>query len=162
MDFLRIDLEQVGENLLRILVAFVLAFPIGWERGHGKYSIGFRTIPMVAIASCGYVLIAKSIPGATADSQSHLLQGLIAGIGFIGGGAIIKEGTSVSGIVTAASIWNTAAIGVAVAAESLEIAIVLSLMNFFTLFFLTPIVRRNKQLCEVTEPKKGEEINSGA
>jgi len=38
----------------------------------------------------------------------------------------------------------------------------LSLMNFFTLFFLTPIVRRNKQLCEVTEPKKGEEINSGA
>jgi putative Mg2+ transporter-C (MgtC) family protein len=156
MDFLRIDWWQVGENLLRIIVAFGLAFPIGWERRHGRHSLGFRTIPMVAMASCGYVLIAKATPGATADTQSRIIQGLLAGIGFIGGGAIIKEGTSVTGIVTAASIWNTAAIGVAVASESLEIAIVLSLMNFFTLFLLTPIVRRNQQLCEVTTPEKKE------
>jgi putative Mg2+ transporter-C (MgtC) family protein len=156
MNFLRIDWWQVGENLVRIVLAFGLAFPIGWERGHGKHSIGFRTIPIVAMASCGYVLIAKATPGATPETVSRFVQGLVAGIGFIGGGAIIKEGASVTGIVTAASIWNTAAIGVAVASESLEIAIVLSLMNFFTLFFLTPIVRRNKQLCETAESKKKE------
>lgn len=145
MDFLWINWTQVGENLLRIIVAFTLAFPIGWERGHGKHSIGFRTIPIVAMASCGYVLISKVLPGSNVESQARLLQGLVAGIGFIGGGAILKEGMNISGIVTAASIWNTAAIGIAVATGSLEIAIVLSLMNFFTLYFLTPIVYLNKE-----------------
>jgi putative Mg2+ transporter-C (MgtC) family protein len=158
VDFLTIDGAQVGENLLRILVAFALAFPIGWERGMGKQSVGFRTIPIVAMASCGYVLIGKAIPGTSADTQTRLIQGLVAGIGFIGGGTILKEGANVSGIVTAASIWNTAAIGVAVASETLEIALVLSLMNFLTLFYLTPLVRRNKQLCEVNAPEAaGEE-----
>jgi putative Mg2+ transporter-C (MgtC) family protein len=156
MKFLSIDWWQVGENLLRIILAFGLAFPIGWERGHGRHSIGFRTIPLVAMASCGYVLIARSTPGATPETVSRFVQGLVAGIGFIGVGAIIKEGVSVSGIVTAASIWNTAAIGVAVGSESVEIAIVLSLMNFFTLFLLTPIVRRNQQNCEVAAPQENE------
>jgi putative Mg2+ transporter-C (MgtC) family protein len=156
MDFPTINWAQVGDNLLRIVVAFALAFPIGWERGYGRYSIGFRTIPIVAMASCGYVLIAKAIPGATAETQARLIQGLVGGIGFIGGGAILKEGVNVGGIVTAATIWNTAAIGVAVASETLEIAIVLSLMNFFTLFFLTPIAKLNKKLREIEQEIKAD------
>lgn len=151
MDFLWINWQQVGENLLRIIVAFALAFPIGWERGHGKHSIGFRTIPIVAMASCGYLLISKVMPGANAEVEGRMLQGLVAGIGFIGGGAILKEGMNITGIVTAASIWNTAAIGIAVASGALEIAIVLSLMNFFTLYFLTPIANSNKAMYETDE-----------
>lgn len=144
MDSISIDWSQVGENLLRIIIAFALALPIGWERGRGTNSVGLRTFPIVAMASCGYVLISKFTPGATAETQARFIQGLIAGIGFIGGGAIVKEGTNVSGIVTAASIWNTGAIGIAIAAEREEVAIVLSLMNFLTLLILTPIVKRGE------------------
>jgi putative Mg2+ transporter-C (MgtC) family protein len=64
---------------------------------------------------------------------------LITGIGFIGGGAILKEGASVHGTATAASIWNTGAIGAAVAFGRYEIAIVLSFINFVTFRWLTPI-----------------------
>ena len=56
--------ENVIANLLRVGLAFVLAFPIGWERSHAARSVGLRTFPMVAIASCGYMLIATRAPDA--------------------------------------------------------------------------------------------------
>ena len=72
-----------------------------------------------------------------------MIQGLIGGIGFIGGGAILKEGTNVRGLATAASIWATGAIGAAVAFEREEIALVLSLIMFASLRMLTPIVEND-------------------
>jgi putative Mg2+ transporter-C (MgtC) family protein len=101
-----------------------------------------RTFPIVAMASCGYLLLA--VPGDSA-SQSRVLQGLIAGIGFVGGGAILKEGTMVRGTATAASIWNTGVIGAAVAMGHYEIAVILSALNFFTL----RVLWRYKQNLEV-------------
>ena len=95
----------------------------------------------MAVASCGYVLLAKSVLGGGGDSQARIIQGLITGIGFIGGGAILKEGTTVHGTATAASIWNTGAIGAAAAYGRYEIAVVLSLMNFLTLYLLKPLKR---------------------
>jgi putative Mg2+ transporter-C (MgtC) family protein len=139
MSLLDLDLLRIGDHLLRILVAFALAFPLGWERGRGRASAGFRTFPVVAMASCGYALLAKSLPGADAHSLTRLIQGLVAGIGFVGGGAILKEQGHVRGLVTAASIWNTGAIGVAVGFERTEIAIVLALVNAVTLLLLTPL-----------------------
>lgn len=67
------------------------------------------------------------------DAEARVLFGIISGIGFIGGGAILKDGGIVSGTATAASIWTTGAIGIAVAFRRYEIAILLSLMNFVTL-----------------------------
>jgi hypothetical protein len=66
-------------------------------------------------------------------SQGADRQGIITGIGFIGGGAIIKDQDRVAGTASAASIWNTGAIGLAIAFDRLEIAIMLSLLNFLTL-----------------------------
>lgn len=101
--------------------------------------MGLRTFPLVALASCGYLLVARDIAIDNPDAQSRVIQGLLGGIGFIGGGAILKEGGSVRGTATAASIWNTGAIGVAVAFDRFEIAIVLGLVNFLTLRWLTPL-----------------------
>lgn len=143
-----IDWAQVVESLVRVIVAFALAIPVGWERESGTSSAGLRTFPVVAMAACGYALLVKTMPDATADSQARLLQGLLAGIGFIGGGAIVKNGSNVRGIVTAASIWNTGAIGASVAYGREEIAIVLSLLNFLTLLVLTPL---EKQLHDPAE-----------
>ena len=136
---IEIDWTRVLDHLLRIVFAFALAFPIGWERGKGRASVGFRTFPVVAMASCGYALLASSLPDGDTESVSRLLQGLIAGIGFIGGGAILKEGKTVHGLATAASLWNTGAIGAAVALDRAEIAIVLSVVNVITLLVLTPL-----------------------
>lgn len=66
------------------------------------------------MASCAYVLLAVSVVGTHQDANSRILQGLITGMGFIGGGAILKEGGGVRGTATAASIWTTGAVGSAV------------------------------------------------
>lgn len=89
------------------------------------------------MACCGYILLAASVFGDDRQAQARILQGLISGIGFIGGGAILKHGMIVHGMATAASIWNTGAIGAAAAYGHYEIAIVLSAINFLTLRFLT-------------------------
>ena len=75
-------------------------------------------------------------------AQSRVLQGLITGIGFIGGGAILKEGATVRGTATAASIWNAGIIGAAVAMGHYGIALVLSLFNLFTLRALLPLKQK--------------------
>jgi len=139
---LTIDWPLINERLGLLALAFALAFPLGWERGRGPRSAGFRTFPIVAMASCGYALLARELPGADAESLTRLIQGLAAGIGFIGGGAILKQKGHVQGLVTAASIWNTGAIGVAVGFGRVEIACVLSLANFVSLLVLTPLGER--------------------
>jgi len=127
------DWREILTTLGKIVLAYVVTLPIGWEREREAHSVGVRTFPIVAMASCGYLLIVTSLDSA---AQSRVLQGLIAGIGFVGGGAILKEGTTVRGTATAASIWNTGVVGAAVAMGHYEIAIILSALNLFTLRML--------------------------
>lgn len=145
------DWQQTLIDFLRVALAFALAIPIGWERHESERSLGLRTFPIVAMAACGFMLIGKTLPGASAETQARLLQGLIGGIGFIGGGAILKEGTNVRGLATAASLWGTGAIGAAVAFEREEIAVVLSLIMFAALRLLTPIVENDTQQADKKE-----------
>jgi putative Mg2+ transporter-C (MgtC) family protein len=128
-----LDLFLILNHFLKIAAAFVLALPIAWEREESTRIMGMRTFPLVALASCGFVLLGIKITGADGEAQARILQGLMSGIGFIGGGAILKEGNSVRGTATAVSIWTTGAIGAAVAHGRYEIAIILSLVNFLTL-----------------------------
>jgi putative Mg2+ transporter-C (MgtC) family protein len=143
-------------DFLRVGLAFILAVPIGWERHQSVRSLGLRTFPIVAIGACGFMLIAKNAPGADAETHARLLAGLLSGIGFIGGGAILKEGLSVRGLATAASIWTTGAIGAAVAFEREEIAVVLSVITFLTLRLLTPVVDSDAYDDEGSEEKEDE------
>ncbi|MBM1172806.1 MgtC/SapB family protein [Microvirga arabica] len=144
MNLFDFDWSVILHDLAYMGIAFALAFPIGWERGCGYTSIGFRTFPIVAIAACGFALLVKLMPGTNAESQARVLQGIISGIGFIGGGAIVKHGTDVRGLVTAASIWNAGAIGVAVGYNRLNIAVVLSITNLLVLWLLTPLAERHR------------------
>jgi putative Mg2+ transporter-C (MgtC) family protein len=70
---------------------------------------------------------------SSTDAEARVLQGIITGIGFIGGGAILKSGAQVRGTATAASIWNMGLLGIAVAFDRYEAAILLSRINLFTL-----------------------------
>lgn len=136
---LDLDWSAVVSNLVHVVVAYLIALPIGWEREQTGRGVGLRTFPLVALASCGYLLVFRDPAGGNLDAQSRVFQGLLSGIGFIGGGAILKEGGTVRGTATAASIWNTGAIGAAVAFDRFEIALVLGIVNFLTLRWLTPL-----------------------
>lgn len=130
--------------LVQVVTAYALTAIIGWNREREEHTAGIRTFPIVGMASCGYLLLVQG----DAAAVSRVMQGLIAGIGFIGGGAILKEGANVKGTATAASIWNAGVIGASVAMERYDIAIILSLLNLFALRVLLPLkywLDRNKQ-----------------
>lgn len=129
-----LDWAQIWFNLTHLGVAFILALPVALDRESSSRSAGLRTFPLVAMAACGYALVGFSVL-TTTDAEARILQGIITGIGFIGGGAILKSGANVSGTATAASIWTTGLIGIAVASDRYEIAMLLSLLTFLTLRF---------------------------
>jgi putative Mg2+ transporter-C (MgtC) family protein len=128
-----IDFRVMGEALFRMVIAVLLTLPIAREREKHDMSAGLRTFPIVAVGACGLILLARVVLGPASDQQTHVLQGLVTGVGFIGGGAIIKANDRVHGTATAASIWATAIIGAAVGFGQSEIAIILALVTYVTL-----------------------------
>lgn len=124
-------------HLRDLALAYALSLLIGWNRQREGHSAGLRTFPLVGVASCGFVLAAQSAFGHSPDALARIIQGLTTGIGFIGGGAILKQGEIVHGTATAASIWATGAIGAAVGLGSYDIAVLLSVITFVTLWVLT-------------------------
>lgn len=139
MELPAIDLRLVLSICGKLLAAFLLALPVAWDREERERSLGLRTFPLVAIASAGYVLLAETVLGGGGAARARILQGLMTGVGFLGGGAIVKRGATVRGAATAASIWSTAAVGAAVAHSRYEIALVLTAANFGVLRWLTPL-----------------------
>ncbi|WP_349608833.1 MgtC/SapB family protein [Cupriavidus sp. DF5525] len=111
------DVPDAGEAtriLVRLCVAVVLGGLIGYEREAAGKAAGLRTHMLVALGSALFVLVPLQAGVPLAD-MSRVLQGLIAGIGFLGAGAILKQSDEahIKGLTTAASIWMVAAIGVA-------------------------------------------------
>jgi putative Mg2+ transporter-C (MgtC) family protein len=100
--------------LLRLLVAGVIGGLIGYERRMHHKSIGIAGMLLVAVGSTGYMLLAKHLSQSDPAALSRALQGMLQGIGFLGGAVIFKGGTDVRGIKTAAAIWITGAIGMAI------------------------------------------------
>lgn len=129
-----LELSTLFVDLGLVLAALVLAIPIGLERHAANRPVGMRTFPIVSIACCAFVIVGLRAFPDDANAQARLVQGLMTGIGFIGGGAILKDtGGHVQGIATAASLWNTAAIGASVGFQRFEIAVVLALVNVLIL-----------------------------
>ncbi len=138
MNWTDLDIARMGAHLAQLAIAYALALPIGWDRERSARSAGLRTFPLVAMASCGFMLTGIDVLHGDGP-YGRVMYGIITGIGFIGGGAILKTGANVLGTATAASLWNTGAIGLAVAWQNYEIAIALSAMNFLTLRVLGPM-----------------------
>lgn len=144
---------SVVVGIVKLLMAYALAMPIAWNRERVKFTAGLRTFPLVAVGAAGYVMIAYTVFGDNIEAQARVFQGLLGGIGFIGGGAILKEGANVKGTATAAGIWVTGAIGAAVAYNQIAFGLILSVATLLTFKFLTPI----KQATEKDEEMMKEE-----
>ncbi len=162
MEWFRFDWAFLALALVQVLVAFLLSLPIAWERERATRIMGLRTFPLIAVATCGYVLVAVALvePGSD-NAQARIIQGLMSGIGFLGGGAILKEGANVKGTATAASVWTTGALGAAVGFSRYEVALLLTLVNYLTLRFLTPIEEQVEVRSARKEEEDGDEDEDG-
>ena len=135
------DPFRVLPHLVALTIAYVLALPIGWDREREERSAGLRTFPLVAVASCGFMQAAETLLRGSPEATARVIEGIITGMGFIGGGAILRLKDSVRGTATAASLWATGAIGTAAGLGAYDIAVLLSLVTFVTLKLLTPLKR---------------------
>ncbi len=108
------DAAQITRILVRLLLAAMLGGVLGYEREKRGKAAGVRTHMLVAMGAALFVLVPQQAGMVVAD-MSRVMQGVIAGIGFLGAGAIIKSQSEedVQGLTTAAGVWMTAAIGVA-------------------------------------------------
>jgi putative Mg2+ transporter-C (MgtC) family protein len=129
---------QILPHFLTLAAAYALALPIAWNREKEDRSAGLRTFPLVALASCGFVQACETLLSGSPDGMAKVIEGVITGVGFIGGGAILKQGDVVRGTATAASLWATGAIGLAVGLGSFDVGVTISVFTFATLFLMTP------------------------
>jgi putative Mg2+ transporter-C (MgtC) family protein len=136
------DASQVTRIVLRLVLAALLGGLLGYERErHGK-AAGVRTHMLVALGAALFVLVPKEA-GVSGADLTRVIQGIVAGIGFLGAGAIIKGSAeeSVKGLTTAAGIWLTAAIGIACVLGR-ESTAVLSALLAFVILALVPHLTR--------------------
>ncbi len=138
-DLLGTNPFNILPHLVALVAAYLLALPIGWNREKEERSAGLRTFPLVAVASCGFIQAAESMLGGEAEAMARIVEGIITGMGFIGGGAILRLKDSVKGTATAASLWTTGAMGTAVGLGSYDVAVVLALVTIVTLWVLSPL-----------------------
>lgn len=139
-------------HLISLAVAYVLALPIGWNREKEERSAGLRTFPLVAIATCGFIEAAEGLTRDNPEATARVVEGLITGMGFIGGGAILRLKDSVKGTATAASLWVTGAIGVSAGLQAYDVAVMLSIITLITLWVLSPLKR--SVIGDIEEPEK--------
>ncbi|MFK8012761.1 MAG: MgtC/SapB family protein [Marinicellaceae bacterium] len=124
------NLSLIVNHSILILIALGLSLPIAFNREAYSNGAGLRTYSLVAVATCSYTLLALAV---LSDEMGKFMAGLVTGIGFIGGGAIMKSKDSdqVNGLADAASIWNMGAMGIAVAWQRFEIAFLITVINYF-------------------------------
>lgn len=136
---------------LRLLMAALLGGALGYERQYHHKRAGLRTHMLVAVGATIFVLVPQQM-GMSSDSISRVIQGLVAGVGFLGAGAILhlQERPEVKGLTTAAGIWLTAAIGMTVGLGRLGTAL---LSTILALIILAVLPRFERQM--TTENSKG-------
>jgi putative Mg2+ transporter-C (MgtC) family protein len=125
------NIQMDLEVILRITIAFLLGGLIGWERELHGISAGIRTYGSIALGSCVFGVLSLSLVGA---DPSRIAAQIVTGIGFLGGGVIFRQGDYVSGLTTAATLWATAAVGLAVAFGFYFISFLTSILIFLLLY----------------------------
>jgi putative Mg2+ transporter-C (MgtC) family protein len=147
---------RILPHLIALSIAYLLALPIGWNRERAERSAGLRTFPLVALATCGIVQATEGVLDGHPEGTARIIEGLMTGMGFIGGGAILKDNGSVRGTATAASLWATGATGAAVGLGSYDVAVVISLFTFLTLWMLVPFKQEGGNEENAKAPAKSE------
>jgi len=138
------DIEQGTRITLRLVLAVLLGGLLGMERERQGKEAGVRTHMLVSLGAALFVLV-PDISGAMDDAMSRVIQGVVAGVGFLGAGTILKTNKQdeVKGLTTAAGIWLTAAIGVTIGLGHESTALLAAGMAFIILHLVPALVKRS-------------------
>jgi putative Mg2+ transporter-C (MgtC) family protein len=141
----------LSEAILRLLLAFLLGSVVGMEREYTQQSAGLRTHILVCMGATVFTIISASTmtTGMISDPHGYRYVGdptriaaqIVSGIGFIGGGAVLRHGASIRGLTTAASLWMMASIGMLIGIGYYQLSIVATLFSFLVLFIIGALER---------------------
>ena len=140
-----LDLGLEGDLAIRLLLASLFGAAVGFERELHGHPAGMRTHLLVSLGSALFTVLSAYGFGATGQpgvDPTRIAAQIVSGIGFLGAGAILKEGLSIRGLTTAASLWATAAIGLAAGAGEHLLAIVGTGIVLFSLWPLNRVADR--------------------
>ncbi len=126
--------SPILELTLRLIVAALLGGAIGFEREVARKAAGFRTHVLVALGAALFGIL--SLEGFNAADTSRIAAQVVSGVGFLGAGAIFREGATVQGLTTAAALWAAAAIGLAAGAGEIPLAATATLVAILVLVAL--------------------------
>ncbi|MEZ4732183.1 MAG: MgtC/SapB family protein [Caldilineaceae bacterium] len=140
------------QMLLRLLMAALIGGVIGFERRARHKPIGIAGMMLVAIGSASYMMLAMYLSAKDPAAISRALQGLLQGIGFLGGAVIFKTGTTVQGIKTAAAIWITGAIGLAIGTWFWVLGVIVGLATALILYVTDDLLAAKQQTREEDAP----------
>ena len=137
------DTGQLMRVLVRLIAATLLGAVVGLQRERAGKPAGLRTHMLVTLGTAVFVLSCAGV-GMSMEGLSRVIQGIVTGIGFIGAGSILKlsEERDIRGLTTAAGVWMTAAIGVAVGLGSVGVALLSTLFTLIILSLATRLERR--------------------
>jgi putative Mg2+ transporter-C (MgtC) family protein len=143
------DFNDLGEFIIvviRLLFAAILGGLLGLEREQRGKAAGIRTHMLVCMGAALFIFIPQQA-GISDSEMSRVIQGVIAGIGFLCAGTIItrKDEQSASGLTTAAGIWFTAAIGIAVGLGREQTAVLCTVLAWVVLYVMPFIIRSNRK-----------------
>lgn len=152
------DRYELARVVVRLLAAVLLGAIVGWQRERAGKAAGLRTHILVALGTALFILGASG-SGMSSDGVSRVVQGVSTGIGFIGAGAILKVSATreIQGLTTAAGVWMTAAIGVAVGLGSLGLALLGTILTWVVLALLGALESRYESSIAATLPDAGEQ-----
>jgi putative Mg2+ transporter-C (MgtC) family protein len=142
-EFFLDDPTHLLRVIVRLTVAVLLGGAVGFERESEHKRAGIRTHMLVALGSALFTLVVVETPGMSKADASRVMQGIVAGIGFLGAGTILKlsDQHEVKGLTTAASIWLTAAVGMAVGVGLFWPSLICVIFALIVLFVLHKLER---------------------
>jgi putative Mg2+ transporter-C (MgtC) family protein len=131
------DVGVTWDLLGRMLLAVLVGAVIGAERESRDKDAGFRTMTLICLGSAVFTIVSIRI-GEPGNQQARIAAQIVTGVGFLGAGAIMRDGPKVSGLTTAAAIWLTASLGMAIGGGDGEIAVVAGLLALLVLLWFVP------------------------
>jgi len=137
-----VDVAQALDIVARLLLAAVLGAIVGLEREVHDHPAGTRTHLLVSVGSAGFTVLSIYAFQAPGADPARIAAQIVTGVGFLGAGAILKEGATIRGLTTAASLWATAAVGMAAGAGSWLTALTITVIVILSLWPLRLVADR--------------------
>lgn len=152
------------EDFIDLLLAAVLGGVLGWEREARNKPAGLRTFMLVSLGSAAFMLVSTNLIAAAEAKDATLkidptrvMQGIIGGLGFIGGGTILQTKGSVKGITTAAGVWVAGAIGMACGLSQYGLAIMIAAFAFLTMTMMFSVEKQVRKEADVKPEESRDE-----